>query len=445
MHLSHDMENMEMKKLAFRMSIPTILSMLSLALYNLVDGAMVSSINQDALTAISLAQPIQTLMIAVALGTAIGANSLLSRRLGEKNEGAVNKIIANTFTLNIIGWLITAILGFFGAEVFIRFFKQSEIVVEYGITYLSICTVFSLGLYMQTTFEKIFEALGKPSYTTMENLVGSIINIVLDFILIFGFYKIPAMGIRGAAIATVIAQFCATLIGIMHLHHFELNLKLKDFLLSKEIVRDIYIVGFPTIVLESISSFVTVILNKIFATFSENAIPVWGLYIRVQTFLFMTVYGLTNAMVPIVAYNYGANNKKRVKEALKIFMIAAETLMVAGLLFFNFGTDIIFDIFNAEESLRLTGGIALKTLSVGFVFAGISLVLSALFQAIGKGKYSLIIFVLRQLSINIPILYVIGKYINVDYMWSAFILSEILAMVVALIFMKKIKKEVIEE
>ena len=228
MHLSHDMENMEMKKLAFRMSIPTILSMLSLALYNLVDGAMVSSINQDALTAISLVQPIQTLMIAVALGTAIGANSLLSRRLGEKNEEAVNKIIANTFTLNIIGWLITAILGFFGAEVFIRFFKQSEIVVEYGITYLSICTVFSLGLYMQTTFEKIFEALGKPSYTTMENLVGSIINIVLDFILIFGFYKIPAMGIRGAAIATVIAQFCATLIGIMHLHHFELNLKLKD-------------------------------------------------------------------------------------------------------------------------------------------------------------------------------------------------------------------------
>ncbi|MBR3888324.1 MAG: MATE family efflux transporter [Clostridia bacterium] len=445
MHLSHDMENMEMKKLAFRMSVPTILSMLSLALYNLVDGAMVSSINQNALTAISLAQPVQTLMIAVALGTAVGANSLLSRRLGEKNEDVVNKIIANTFALNIIGWLITAVLGFFGAEVFIRFFKQSEVVVEYGVTYLSICTVFSLGLYMQTTFEKIFEALGKPSYTTMENLAGAVINIVLDFILIFGFYKIPAMGIRGAAIATVIAQFCATIIGILHIRHFDLNLKLKDFLLSKEIVRDIYIVGFPTIVLESISSFVTVILNKIFSVFSENAIPIWGLYMRVQTFLFMTVYGLTNAMVPIVAYNFGAKNKKRVKEAFKIFMVAVETLMIAGTLFFNFGTDIIFDVFHAEESLRAVGGIALKTLSISFVFAGISLVLSAFFQAIGKGKYSLIIFLLRQLSINIPILYVVGKYINTDYMWSAFILSEILAMVIALLFMRKIKKEVIEE
>lgn len=445
MHLAHDLGNMEMKKLAFRMSIPTILSMMSLALYNLVDGAFVSAINQDALTAISLAQPIQTLMVAIALGTAIGANSLLARRLGEKNEDVINKIVGNTFMLNILGWLVTAIFGFVGTEWFIRFFNQPEIVVEYGITYLTICTVFSLGVFMQTTFEKVFEALGKPSYTTAGSLVGCITNVVLDAVLIFGFYKIPAMGMKGAALATIIAQFSATLVGMYNLHRLNLNLKLKDFMLDKTIVKEIYIVGFPSILLESISSFVTVLLNKIFATFSENAIPVWGLYVRVQSFLFMTVYGLTNAMVPIVAYNYGAKNKQRVKEALKIFAVAVEVLMICGVLLFMFGTDFILDIFHAEESLRITGSIALKILSLGFVFAGVSLLLSAVFQAIGKSKYSLVIFLLRQLSINIPILYLIGKFVNTEYMWSAFVLSEILAMIVALIFMNKIKKEVIEE
>lgn len=445
MHLSHDMENMEMKKLAFRMSVPMILSMISIALYNLVDAAFVSRISKDALTAISLAQPVQSIMTAITLGTAVGANSLLSRKLGEKKENEVNKIVANTFMLNIVGWLITAILGYFGAEAFIRFFVKNETVVNLGITYLSICMIYSLGLFMQTTFEKIFEALGKPSYSMLDNLAACVINIILDIILIFGFWKIPAMGIKGAAIATIIAQFSATLLGMFKLHHLELKLKFKDFLPSKEVIKGIYIVGFPTIVLESISAFVTMILNKILGIFSEDAIPVWGLYVRVQSFLFMIVYGLNNAMVPIVAYNYGAKNKQRVKEALKIFMIAAETIMFTGTLFFIFGTDIILDIFKAEENLRFAGSVALKILSLGFVFAGISIVLSGIFQAIGKGKYSLVIFVLRQLSINIPILYIIGKFVSIHYMWGAFVLSEILAMIVALIFMKKIKKEVIEE
>lgn len=445
MHLSHDMENMEMKKLAFRMSVPMILSMISLALYNLVDGAFVSAVSKDALTAISLAQPVQSIMTAVALGTAVGANSLLSRKLGEKKENEINKIVANTFMLNILGWFIAAILGYFGVEAFIKFFVQNETVVNYGITYLSICMIYSLGLFMQTTFEKIFEALGKPSYSMLDNLAGCIVNIILDIVLIFGFWKIPPMGIKGAAIATIIAQFSATFLGVMKLHHLELELKLKDFLLSKEVIKEIYVVGFPTIVLESISAFVTMILNKIFATFSEDAIPIWGLYIRVQSFLFMIVYGLNNAMVPIVAYNYGAKNKQRVKEALKIFMTAAETIMLLGTMFFIFGTNVIMDIFHAEESLRVAGTVALRILSLGFVFAGISIVLSGLYQAIGKGKYSLVIFILRQLSINIPLLYIIGKYVSIHYMWSAFVLSEILAMVVAVLFMKKIKKEVIEE
>ena len=445
MHLSHDMENMEMKKLAFRMSVPTILSMISLALYNLVDGAMVSAVSQNALTAISLAQPVQSIMTAVALGTAVGANSLLSRKLGEQKEEEVNKIVANTFTLNILGWLFTAILGYFGAEAFIRFFVQNETVVQLGITYLSICMIYSLGLFMQTTFEKIFEALGKPSYSMLDNLAACIINIILDIVLIFGWWKIPAMGIKGAALATIIAQFSALLLGAFKLHHLELNLKIKDFIPSKEVVKNIYIVGFPTIVLESISAFVTMILNKIFATFSEEAIPVWGLYIRVQSFLFMIVYGLNNAMVPIVAYNYGAKNKKRVKEALKIFLISAEAIMLIGMMFFIFGTDMILDLFHAEESLRIAGSVALKLLSLGFGFAGVSLVLSGFYQAIGKGKYSLVIFILRQLSINIPLLYIIGKFVSIHYMWLAFVLSEILAMSISLVFMKKIKKEVIEE
>ncbi len=444
MDITKDMESLSMRKLIFKMSVPTIISMLALALYNLVDAAFVSKVSADGLTAISLAYPVQSIMTAIALGTAIGANSILSRKLGEKNDAEANKIIANTFTLNFIGWIFAALFGYFCVEPFLRFFVNNERVIEYGVTYLSICTIFSLGLFMQTTFEKIFEAVGKPAFSMIDNIAACVINIVLDYIFIFGFAKIPPMGVMGAAIATVIAQGCATLLGIIKISHLKLGLKFSDFLLNKEIVKEIYQVGFPTIVLESISAFVTIILNKIFGMFSEVSISVWGLYARVQPFLMMIVYGLNNAMVPIVAYNYGAKKISRVKEAFKIFMVTAELVMLAGMLFFIYGTDIILNIFNADTALYEAASVALKTLSFSFLIAGANAILSALYQAIGKGNYSLVIFVLRQLSINLPILYFVGRYYSLEFMWFGFVASEVLALVVALAFIKNIKKDVFE-
>ena len=439
---SNKMETMDMKKLAINMSLPMIISMIALALYNIVDSIFVSRISQDALTALSLVAPVQSIMIAITLGTGVGINSLVSRKLGEKKKDEVNKALGNGITLIVFSWIIVAILGVFFTKWFMSVFTDDRTIIDLGTKYLSICMIFSLGMFLQIAFEKIMESLGKATASMIIQFSGAIINLILDPILIFGFGSIPALGVTGAAIATVTGQTIGMIIGVVYLKREKLGLKANDFKLEKNIVKQIYVVGFPTIILESVSAFITLILNKILILFSEVAIPVWGIYNKVQSFLFMIVYGLNNGMIPIIGYNYGAKNKSRIKEALNVFLILSETVMFIGMIVFLVFADNILLLFDASEEMLAIGSIALRTLSLGFMFAGISIILSGVFQATGKGNYSLIVFILRQLSINLPLLYLIGKYINVNLMWSAFVFSELLAMIVSIVFINKIKKQI---
>lgn len=436
------METMNMKKLAINMSLPMIISMIALALYNIVDGIFVSRISQNAWTALSIVAPVQSIMIAITLGTGVGINSLISRKLGEKNKDEAKKALGNGVTLILISWLVVAILGIFFTRWFMTLFTTENSIIDYGTKYLSICMIFSVGMFLQIAFEKIMEALGKATASMVIQFLGAVINLILDPILIFGFGPIPALGVIGAAIATVTGQFIGMIIGIIYLKREKLGLKLKDFKLDIKVIKQIYAVGFPTIILESVSAFVTLILNKILTLFSDVAVPVWGIYIKVQSFLFMIIYGLNNGMIPIIGYNYGAKNKTRIKEALKVFLILSEIIMFIGMLVFLVFSNNLLLLFDASEEMLELGNVALRTLSLGFMFAGISIILSGVFQAIGKGNYSLIVFVLRQLSINLPLLYLIGKYVNINLMWGAFVLSELLAMIVSIIFMNKIKKEI---
>lgn len=436
------MENMKMEKLALTMSLPMIFSMITLALYNIVDGIFVSQIDGEAFTAISLVAPIQSIIIAIALGTGVGISSLLSRKLGENKLNEVRKIIANGIVIMIIAWICIALLGLTFSNCFMKLFSQKEKIIIYGRDYISICMIFCLGNLLQIIFQKIMEAMGRPVSSMIIQFSGAIINLILDPIFIWGFGIIPSFGVKGAAIATVISQFIGMSIGIFNLKKEKLNISLDDFKLDKDIISQIYIVGFPTIMLESISAFVTLILNKIFALFSESAISVWGIYNKVQSFLFMIVYGLNNGMIPIVGYNFGAKNKSRVKEATKVFLIYAEIIMFIGMIIFLIFSNNLLLMFNASGDVLIIGNIAFKILSSSFLFSGISLVLSAFFQAIGMGKYSLIIFLLRQLSINIPLIYLFGKYVNVNIMWIAFVLSELLAMIVSILLLLKNKKKI---
>ena len=442
MNNTNKMETMNMKKLAINMSLPMIISMIALALYNIVDSIFVSRISQDALTALSLVAPVQSIMIAITLGTGVGINSLVSRKLGEKKKDEVNKALGNGISLIILSWVLVAILGAIITKWFMAIFTEDTKIIELGSNYLSICMIFSIGMFLQIAFEKIMESLGKATASMIIQFSGAIINLILDPILIFGFGIIPALGVIGAAIATVTGQIICMVIGIIYLKNEKLGLRAIDFKLEKNTVKQIYVVGFPTIILESISAFVTLILNKILILFSEVAIPVWGIYNKVQSFLFMIVYGLNNGMIPIIGYNYGAKNKSRIKEALKVFLVLSETVMFIGMIIFLIFADNILLLFDASEEMLAIGSTALRTLSLGFMFAGVSIILSGVFQATGKGKYSLTVFILRQLSINLPLLYLIGKYININFMWSAFVFSELLAMIISIIFINKMRKPI---
>ena len=439
MYNNNKMENMNMVKLAINMSLPMIISMIALALYNIVDGIFVSRISNDAFTAVSLVAPIQSIMIAITLGTGVGINSLISRKLGEKKEDEAKKVLGNGISLILLSWLIIAIIGIIFTKHFMQVFTNKSNIIELGSKYLSICMIFSLGMFLQIAFEKIMESFGRATASMIIQFSGAVINLILDPILIFGVGNLSGMGIIGAAIATVIGQFTGMFIGLIYMKKEKIELKINDFKLNMLIVKQIYEVGFPTIILESVAAFVTLILNRILILFNELAIPVWGIYNKVQSLLFMIIYGLNNGMIPIVGYNYGAKNKLRIKEAMKVFLISSEGIMFIGMIIFIVFSNSILSLFNASEEMMEIGNIALKVLSFGFVFAGVSIILSGVFQAIGKGKYSLIIFILRQLSINLPLLYFIGNYININIMWVAFVFSEILAMIVSIIFIKKIK------
>lgn len=434
---------MPVPKLLISMSLPMIISMLVQALYNIVDSIFVAQLNEQALTAVSLAFPVQNLMIAVAAGTGVGINALLSKSLGEKKHEQANAIARNGIFLALLSCMVFAILGLIGSRLFFQVQTTDELIVEYGAQYMSVVTIASLGVFMQITFERLLQSTGKTIFNMVTQGTGAIINIILDPILIFGWFGFPKMGVTGAAVATVIGQWVAALLGIVFNHKFnrEINASMKGFKPCKKTIGAVYKIGVPSIIMQSINSVTTFAMNNILLMFNSTAATVFGVYFKLQSFVFMPVFGLTNGMIPIVAYNYGARNKKRIKDTLKLSIGIAVGIMLVGVIIFQTAPTTLLRMFDASELMIEIGVPALRIISLSFIFAGYSIICSAVFQALGNGVYSLIISVARQIVVIIPVAFIFAKLFGLGMVWWSYPIAEIVSVVVCTIFLKRIFKE----
>ncbi|MBD5528152.1 MAG: MATE family efflux transporter [Lachnospiraceae bacterium] len=436
---------MPINKLLITMSLPMMISMLVQALYNIVDSIFVSQINEYALRAVSLAFPIQSLMIAVSVGTAVGINAFLSKTLGEKQYEKANVIATNGIFIEVVSALVFALVGLFASKPF--FMSQTEIsqVQEYGVTYLTICCGAGVGIFLQTSFERILQSTGKTIYTMITQGTGAVVNLILDPILIFGYFGLPSMGVAGAAIATVTGQIvAATLAIIFNLKcNKEIHLSFKGFRPNLHLIGQIYKVGAPSIVVQAIGSVMTYGMNLILAAFGA-AQTVFGVYFKLQSFIFMPVFGLNNGMVPIIAYNYGAGKRERVIQTVKSSILFAVGIMLAGLVVMELFPAQLLGFFNATEELLVIGVPALRTICLSFCFAGYCIVVGSVFQALGNGVYSMVVSIARQLCVLLPVAYLLSLSGNVDMIWWAFPIAELMSLSMSTFFLVKIYRNIIQ-
>ena len=431
---------MPIPKLLISMSLPMIISMLVQALYNIVDSMFVAQLNEAALTAVSLAFPIQNLMIAVAAGTGVGINALLSRSLGEGNLEEANKIASNGVLLALVSSLVFAVFGLFGSNLFFTTQTDDALIVEYGTQYLLVITVASMGVFLQITYERLLQSTGKTIFNMITQGAGAIINIILDPIFIFGYFGVPAMGVIGAAIATVIGQFSASLLAVYFHNKYnkEITVRRKGFKFNAQTVKNIYKIGVPSIIMQSIGSFTTFCMNNILLMFSSTAATVFGVYFKLQSFIFMPVFGLTNGMIPIIAYNYGARKKKRIHATLKLSICIAVSIMILGVLVFQLFPQTLLGLFDASENMLAIGVPALRTISWSFVFAGYCIISSSVFQALGNGVYSMLISIARQIVVIIPVAFILAKLFGLDMVWWSYPIAELVSVTLCTIFLKRI-------
>lgn len=437
---------MPIPKLLITMSLPMMLSMLVQALYNIVDSIFVAQIDEYALTAVSLAFPLQNLMIGVATGTGVGINALLSRSLGEKNEKEASLAANNGIFLALVSYLVFALIGLTVSRPFFAMQTKIPEIVEYGTTYLTIICICSFGLFMQIAFERLLQSTGKTLYTMITQSLGAIINIIMDPILIFGLFGFPKMGVAGAAVATVFGQIIAmTLALIFNLKvNHEIRLGIKGFRPNMRVIRVIYSVGVPSIIMMAIGSVMTFGFNKILLMFTSTATAVFGVYFKLNSFAFMPVFGLNNGMIPIIAYNYGAQNKQRITATIKMSICIAVSLMLIGLAVFQLIPDKLLLLFNASDHMLNIGVPALRTISLSFLFAGFCIVVGSVFQALGNGIYSLIISIARQLVVLLPAAYILAHTLGLNAVWWSFNIAEIISLVMSAVLLKKIYKEKIQ-
>lgn len=436
---------MPINKLLISMSVPMILSMLVQALYNIVDSMFVSKISENALTAVSLAFPAQNLMIAVATGTGVGINALLSKSLGQKNFKKADKVANNAIFLAICSYVVFALLGLFLSHTFFAAQTTNKEIIQFGVDYLTICLVASFGIFGQVTLEKLLQSTGKTFFTMITQGTGAIINIILDPILIFGLLGFPKMGVAGAAAATVLGQIFACILAlILNLKkNTELHLSIRRLFPNKRIIGEIYAVGVPSIIMASIGSIMTFAMNKILISFTTTATAVFGVYFKLQSFIFMPVFGLNNGMVPIVAYNYGARKPDRIMKTVKLSIFYAVSLMLIGLLVFMTIPSTLLGIFNASDNMLEIGVPALRTISLSFLFAGYCIISSSMFQALGHGMLSLYVSILRQLVVLIPVAYLFSRLGELNYVWIAFPCAEVASVITCTVFFRHIyKKEI---
>ena len=443
-------------KLLLSMSIPMMLSMLIQALYNIVDGLFVAGISpeQYELTAVNLAFPAQNLMIAVSVGAGVGINALISRNLGIGNREKADKIAGQGLFLAILSYLLFATIGvalvrpYFNlmtADIAAEAGKTQ--VIEMGVKYLRICFIASFGLFCQVVHEKYMQSTGKTMLSMTIQTVGAILNIVLDPILIYGWFGLPAMGIAGAAYATVIGQIASALIGIylQKTKNDEITLKFENVKPDIKIISEILKIGFPSILMNSIGSFMTASFNKIIMPLSKYAVNVFGIYFKLQSFIFMPVFGFNNGMISIVSYNYGARKKKRLIRTIKLGLIYAVSMMLFGFALFQIFPGVFLGMFNlSDEAINTVGIPALRTISISFIFAGFSIICSAVFQAFGYSLFSMFVSIGRQLVTLLPVAYLLSLTGNVNYVWWAYPTAEIVCVILSVIFYIYIYKKKIK-
>ena len=430
-------------KLLINMSVPIMISMLVQALYNIVDSYFVAQLTdgERAITAVTLAFPVQNLMIAVAVGTGVGINALLSRSLGEKRHDKANLVAMQGVFLSVVSGLLFVVLGFLISRPFIALQTTDADVIQYGEDYLTICAVFSMGVFLQVTMERLLQATGRTMLSMCTQGAGALTNIILDPIFIFGWLGCPQMGVKGAAIATVIGQWVAALAGlILNLrYNKELTLTLKNIKPDFHVLRQILFIGIPSIIMSAIGSVMTFSMNKILENF-VGAVAVFGVYFKLQSFVFMPVFGLNNGMVPIIAYNLGARKRSRIINTIKYSAIYATAIMLVGLLILQIFPGNILDLFNASQEMKTLGVPAFRIISLCFVFAGVSIVMSSVCQAVGNSVYSMLVSIGRQLVILIPAAWLLSKTGNAVMIFWAFPIAEIAALFLCIFFLRKVLK-----
>lgn len=440
------MGTMPINKLLLGMSIPMMASMLVQSLYNIVDSIFVAKLSEDALTAVSLAFPIQVLCMAVGNGTGVGINAILSKALGEKNRDAVNKAATNGIFL----MMLSAIAFFFVGLFFVKPFyymqgTESPAITEYGIQYLTIVCCCSIGIFTQVTFERLLQSTGKTVLSMITQATGAVINLILDPIMIFGLLGFPKLGVAGAALATVIGQVCAGCLAVFLNYKFnkEIYISFRGFRPDGKMILKIYSVGFPSIIMQAIGSIMNYLMNQILLSFTDTAATVFGVYYKLQSFFFMPVFGLNNGLVPIIAYNFGAGKRSRMMKAIKLGIVYAEIIFIIGMLCFILIPDQLLLLFDAEGDLMEMGQVALRIIGVHFPIAAYCIILSSSFQALGHGFYSMWVSIARQLAVLIPVAYLFSLTGQLSLVWWAFPIAEVASMIMCTLFMIAVYKKTI--
>ncbi len=436
---------MHMGRLVPKVSIPIMISMLVQALYNVVDGIFVARYSADSFTAVSLVFPIQMLMIAVGTGLGVGINSLVSRRLGEGRAEAARDAARNGIFLELCGGLLFCLFGILGARSFMHVFTEDQHLQALGGQYLTIVTVFSFGLLLSMVFERLMQSTGNTTLSMTTQLAGAVTNIILDPIMIFTL----DMGVAGAAWATVIGQWVSMSLGLFlnQTRNRELKISVRGFRPQGGTVKEILAVGFPSIIMQAISSVMNVGMNMILLGFGNTAVNVLGVYFKLQSFIFMPVFGLGNGLVAIVGYNYGARQRERVYAAIKVALTIALGIMGVGLLLFMTVPQVLLSLFESGDAgdLRVMGQAALRTISLSFLMAAVGIIVTVVFQAVGKGVYSLIMSLCRQLIVLLPAAYLLSRTGSVSAVWWAFPIAELVSLTICLLLFRKVDREMLKK
>lgn len=436
------MGTMPINRLLLSMSIPMVISMLVQALYNVVDSIFVAKLSEDALNAVSLTFPIQNLIIAVAVGTGVGINALLSKSLGEQQQAQANATAMNGLFLALMGSLLFIVVGLTCSHFFFSVQTSNTAILDYGTTYMTIVCLFSPSIFLQITFERTLQATGRTIYSMIVQAVGAIVNIILDPILIFGLFGFPRMEVAGAALATVTAQTTAAGLAVLLnlTRNHDIQFQFRGFRPNRSIISRIYSVGIPSIIMSSIGSVMVFGVNKILISFTTTATAVFGIYFKLQSFIFMPVFGLTNGMVSIIAFNYGARNPQRITKAIKLSILYAVGIMLVGLLLFQMIPEFLLGLFASDgstEDMFAIGVPALRIISLSFLFAGYSIICASVFQALGHGVLSLIVSVIRQLFILLPMVFILSQLEGLSAAWWAFPIAELVGLVFSSLFLRQ--------